>query len=135
MDVHASQDPVSDMPDDAAAKPDDQVGAVTRLPPGPEGFGGSSSTATGTSGLLAQFQHLIDQVVSAPVTREVAAKAAELAAVAAERAGPAARSIAAKTEVVGQSIADRAATFASSMRHDGDVPVESAPSAGGTPGS
>ena len=103
---------------------------MTRLPKATEGPGDATSSAT--SGLLAQFQHLIEQVVSAPVTREVAAKAAELAAVAAERAGPAARSIAARTELVGQSVAERATTFASSMRSQDVADMDPAASHGGT---
>jgi len=89
-------------------------------------------------GILAQLQQLIAQVTAAPVTREVAAKTAELAAVAAEKAGPAARSLAARTDEVGQSVAERAMTFASSMRSGGHADAESAerpPSAGNASGT
>jgi len=77
---------------------------------------GSGSASSAANGLLAQLQHLIASVASAPITREFAAKAAELAALAAEKTGPAARSLASKTEELSQSMADRANTFASSMR-------------------
>jgi hypothetical protein len=102
-------------------------GAVTSVPHDSSSRDGASSAATST-GLLAQLQQMIAQVAAAHVTREFAAKAAELAALAAERAGPAARSLADRTEVVGQSVVERATTFASSMRSDetahADAPTE-----------
>jgi hypothetical protein len=79
---------------------------------------GSGSTTAAANGLLAQLQQLISNVASAPVTREFAAKAAELAALAAEKTGPAARSLASRTEELSHSMAERATTFASSMRAD-----------------
>ncbi len=101
-------------------------GPMTRLPD-ESGRREGASSAAASSGLLAQLQQLITQVAAAHVTREFAAKAAELAALAAEKAGPAVRSLADKTEVVGQSVAERATTFASSMRSD-DTPAAGAPS-------
>ncbi len=91
-------------------------GSLTQTPH--EGGGESNRPPSGSMGLLAQLQRLITQVASAHVTREVAAKAAELAAVAAEKAGPAAHAVAERTEEVGQSVAERATAFASSMRSD-----------------
>jgi len=124
MDETPGEDHGIEMPE-AAGAAEPPVTAVTQGAHAPEGSGESSS-ATGAPGLLAQVQHLIEQVLSAPVTREFAAKAAELAALAAEKAGPAARSIGARTEVISQSVAERATTFASSMRHEGEATPDAA---------
>jgi len=107
--------------DPAADEPSATNGDLTTVPglDGGSSSGSSSSSGSASSaanGLLAQLQHLIASVASAPITREFAAKAAELAALAAEKTGPAARSLASKTEELSQSMADRANTFASSMR-------------------
>src|SRR6478609_8092330 len=96
-----------DTPDSADTGPDGGSpaptgagdGNVTRLPDD-TGRQGSTPPASGSSGILAQLQQLIAQVAAAPVTRDVAAKAAELAALTAEKAGPAARSLATRTEEV-----------------------------------
>ncbi len=125
MDETPGQDHGMEMPEAAGAAAEPPVTAVPQGADAPEGSGESSSAA-GTPGLLAQVQHLIEQVLSAPVTREFAAKAAELAALAAEKAGPAARSIGARTEVISQSVAERATTFASSMRNEGDATPDAA---------
>lgn len=64
---------------------------------------------------------------AAPVMREVAAKAAELAAVAGEKAGPIAHRAAGMTESVGQRVAARSKDFAADLRkpheEDGDAPT------------
>jgi len=68
--------------------------------------------------MVNQLQGMIDQVAtnSGPALRQVAAKAAELAAAAAKRAGPIAISIAARTDQVSQAVAGRAERFATDLR-------------------
>ena len=68
--------------------------------------------------MVTQLQSMIDTVAvrSGPVLREVAAKAAELAAVAGERAGPIAYKAAETTQKVGQQIADRGKEVAADLR-------------------
>ena len=109
-DTHGGQGPAADA--------NIHDGTVTRLPTDTGSRDSGTPSSAGSTGILAQLQQLISQVASAPVTREVAAKAAELAALAAEKAGPAARSLAERTESVGNSVAGRATTFASSLRSD-----------------
>jgi hypothetical protein len=75
--------------------------------------------------MLIQLQQMIDTVAvqAGPVMREVAAKAAELAAVAGEKAGPVAHRAAAVTESVGQRVAARSKVMAADLRRpraDGD---------------
>jgi hypothetical protein len=60
--------------------------------------------------------------------REVAAKAAELAAIAGEKAGPLAHKAAGMTEVMGQRVAARSKEVAADLRR----PRESAPGEAGT---
>jgi hypothetical protein len=71
--------------------------------------------------MLTQLQSMIDTVAvrSGPVLREVAAKAAELAAVAGERAGPFAYKAAETTQKVGQQIAERGKEVAADLRRQG----------------
>lgn len=81
---------------------------------------------------LAQLQHMIDRVTAeaGPVARDVAAKAAELAAVAGEKAGPFARRAADVTGDVGTRVAERSRRFADDMRHraaEGEAPPPDAP--------
>jgi hypothetical protein len=78
--------------------------------------------------MLGQLQSMIDQVAtnSGPALRQVAAKAAELAAAAAKRTGPIAVSIASKTEQVSQAVAGRAERLATDLRaaQDGETAAE-----------
>jgi hypothetical protein len=96
--------------------------------------------------MLIQLQQMIDNVSyqAAPVVREVAAKAAELAAVAGQKAGPLAYKAAGVTEQFGQRVAERSRTVAADLRsHDegqppasggqGDQPSEGQPGEPGTP--
>jgi hypothetical protein len=71
--------------------------------------------------MLTQLQAMIDTVAvrSGPVLREVAAKAAELAAVAGEHAGPIAYKAAETTQKVGQQIAERSKEVAADLRRGG----------------
>jgi ElaB/YqjD/DUF883 family membrane-anchored ribosome-binding protein len=68
---------------------------------------------------VGQLQGMIDSVAehAGPVLREVAAKAAELAAVAAENAGPALQRAADVTTEVGHKVATRSKEYAAELRH------------------
>ena len=67
---------------------------------------------------VGQLQGMIDSVAehAGPVLREVAAKAAELAAVAAENAGPALQKAANVTTEVGHKVATRSKEYAAELR-------------------
>jgi len=68
--------------------------------------------------MLVQLQQMIDTLATqaGPVMREVAAKAADLAAVAGEKAGPLAHKAAGMTESVGQRVAARSKEMAADLR-------------------
>lgn len=68
--------------------------------------------------MISQLQVMIDQAgkTAGPVLRDVAAKAAELAAVAAENAGPVAHKAANVTEHVGDRLAARSKDLAADLR-------------------
>jgi hypothetical protein len=67
---------------------------------------------------VGQLQEMIDQAgrQAGPVLRDVAAKAAELAAIAAEHAGPVAHKAADMTEQVGDKVAARSKVLATDLR-------------------
>ena len=77
---------------------------------------------SGASGLarewLTQLESMIQQVGTAavPVARQISAKAAELAALAAVKAGPAAQKAAELTTEYGQRFAEKAQAVASDLR-------------------
>jgi hypothetical protein len=73
--------------------------------------------------MLVQLQQMIDTLATqaAPVMREVAAKAAELAAIAGEKAGPLAHKAAGMTEQVGQRVAARSKEVAADLRRPRDA--------------
>ena len=79
---------------------------------------GQRPRSTAGREMLIQLQQMIDTVAlqAGPVMREVAAKAAELAAVAGEKAGPVAHRAAAATESVGQRVAARSKVMAADLR-------------------
>jgi hypothetical protein len=84
--------------------------------------------------MLIQLQQMIDTVSyqAAPVIREVAAKAAELAVVAGHKAGPLAYKAAEVTEQLGQKVAARSQSMADDLRRareDDSTPPDS-PSGG-----
>ena len=95
---------------------------------GEGGAGGTSGAAWDTGGWrvhdesardwVGQLQAMIDGVAehAGPVLREVAAKAAELAAVAAENAGPALQKAATMTTEVGHKVATRSKEYAAELR-------------------
>jgi hypothetical protein len=72
-------------------------------------------------GWVEQLQRMIDDVSrqAVPVMRRVAAKAAELAAVAGEKAGPLAHKAAAKTEEIGSMVAEKGKEMAADLRRAG----------------
>jgi hypothetical protein len=76
---------------------------------------------------MAQLQTMIDGVATAaaPHVREIAAKAAELAAKAGDAAGPFAKRAAGVTSDVGQKVAAKSRDFAADMRRmtETDVPA------------
>ena len=80
--------------------------------------------------MLIQLQQMIDTVAlqAAPVMREVAAKAAELAAVAGTKAGPVAHRAADMTEQLGQRVAARSKNIAADLRRPHDEPPPDASS-------
>lgn len=83
--------------------------------------GGSSSGAAGSSReWLAQLQTMIENITeqAGPVLREVSAKAAELAAVAGEKAGPVATRAAELTAEAGTKLAERSRDLAAEIRRD-----------------
>lgn len=84
----------------------------------PEGAPDEGTRARGGREMLVQLQQMIDTLATqaAPVMREVAAKAAELAAIAGEKAGPLAHKAAGVTENVGQRVAARSKEMAADLR-------------------
>jgi hypothetical protein len=100
---------------------------------GTTGAGGTAA-ATGRE-WLTQLQTMIENAATqaAPVMREVAAKAAELAAVAGEKAGPVAARAAELTAEAGHKIAERSRDLATELRRDQAARGEAADTAGGTP--
>lgn len=84
--------------------------------------------------MLVQLQQMIDTLATqaGPVMREVAAKAAELAAVAGEKAGPFAHKAAGLTESVGQRVAARSKEMAADLRRPHE-PTGSEPAANEEP--
>src|SRR3954471_22047681 len=78
--------------------------------------------ATGGRDMLIQLQQMIDTVSyqAAPVVRDIAAKAAELAAVAGAKAGPLAYKAAGVTDQLGQKVAARSRSMAEDLRRTGD---------------
>jgi hypothetical protein len=93
----------------------------------PGGAGTGTAGATGRE-WLAQLQSMIENAATqaAPVMREVAAKAAELAAVAGEKAGPVAARAAELTAEAGHRIAERSRDLAAELRREGATHAEGA---------
>ena len=114
------------MDESAKKEPDADAGAPAGGDAGaPEAEASASAWKVGgESGAtwLAQLQAMIDNVANqaGPVVREVAAKAAELAAVAADHAGPIAQRAAAVTQDVSVKVAERSRQVAADLRHATD---------------
>ncbi len=109
MNQPTNDEPMDDSGNPTGAAPDEM--GRSRVPTGRE--------------MLVQLQQMIDTLATqaAPVMREVAAKAAELAAVAGTKAGPLAHKAAGVTESVGQRVAARSKVVAADLRrnHPGDA--------------
>ncbi|MFN8621011.1 MAG: hypothetical protein U0869_09740 [Chloroflexota bacterium] len=103
--------------------------------PGTDPGTGAGSGRLDIQGMLNQLQGMIGKVAHAsePALREVAAKAAELAAVAADRAGPIAHQLADKTDEVSQVVAEKAGAFATSLRSPAQGAPGPAPDTGEPP--
>jgi hypothetical protein len=101
--------------------------------------GGDETGTRGTAGreMLVQLQQMIDTLATqaAPVMREVAAKAAELAAVAGEKAGPAAYRAAGVTQKVGERVAARSKEVAGQLRRQQEAETPAPTQASGDAGS
>lgn len=88
---------------------------------GEETNGASTGGAAGVGReWLAQLQSMIENITeqAGPVLREVSAKAAELAAVAGEKAGPVAARAAELTAEAGTKLAERSRDLAAGLRRD-----------------
>ena len=94
------------------------------------------SGTRGTAGreMLVQLQQMIDTLATqaAPVMREVAAKAAELAAVAGEKAGPVAYRAAGVAQNVGERVASRSKEMAAEWRRPPDPSASASPDSDAT---
>ena len=107
----------------------DQTGSDAEQPgeeqPGTSGWNARREQAARARELgerwVGQLQEMIDQAgrQAGPVLRDVAAKAAELAAVAAQNAGPVAHKAASVTEHVGDKLAARSKDLAADLRRGG----------------
>jgi hypothetical protein len=108
-----------------------------------ESFGWSSSggAESGRSAAgrewMTQLQSMIDNLATtaAPVMREIGAKAAELAALAGEKAGPIAHRAADVTATAGTKVAERGREVAAELRRDAARNGDSGSSGSGTTGS
>ena len=102
----------------AEATSDAASGGAGARPEEPATAGGQDADAAGWAG---QLQRMIDDIgrQAVPVIREVAAKAAELAAVAGEKAGPFAQKAAEKTAELGAAVAARGHEMATELRRPG----------------
>jgi hypothetical protein len=117
---------------------DEATAGAPREAPGQAPTPGDAGPDADAAGWGAQLQRMIDDIgrQAVPVIREVAAKAAELAAVAGEKAGPFAQKAAEKTAEFGAVVAARGHEMASELRRpDDDGPAApAAPAAGSAPG-
>ena len=83
----------------------------------------SRSGSPTTEPVLRQLDTIIENVTNyaTPVLREIAARAAELAAKAGQAAGPIAQKAADRTGEVGDMVASKSRAFASDLRNDADA--------------
>jgi hypothetical protein len=98
-----------------------------------------SDTGRGATGRewVAQLQSMIDNLATnaAPVVREIGAKAAELAALAGEKAGPIAHRAADVTATAGTKMAERGREVAAELRRDAARNGDSGTAGNGTSSS
>lgn len=115
-------------------------GAGANGGPSDETFGWTNPDEPATGGdarataerMVGQLQSMIDSLATqaAPVVRQIGAKAAELAAIAADRAGPLAHKAADATADASGRLAEKSRTWASDLRNrvdgsDGDAEADS----------
>lgn len=107
------------MPPTGDPSPSDDPWATTGERETGEGQAGSDTARD----WMSQLQSMIDNVATqaAPVMREVGAKAAELAALAGEKAGPIAHKAAEVTEAAGSKLAERGRVVAADLRRDAEA--------------
>jgi len=100
-----------------AAPGADETFGWTAADPAASGQAGTGNTA---ERMIAQLQSMIDSIATqaAPVVRQVGIKAAELAAAAADRAGPIAHKAADATADASVKIAERSRVLAADLRRD-----------------
>lgn len=100
--------------------------------PGAEPAEAASTTAREW---MTQLQAMIDNVAThaAPVMREIGAKAAELAAIAGEKAGPFAQRAAEVTAEAGTKLAERGREVAAELRRDAGAASTGTTVTSGTP--
>jgi hypothetical protein len=99
---------------------DDQpINPITEDQPAAEPAAEEAPSTSKAREWLAQLEAMIQDVATqaAPVARQVGAKAAELAAVAAVKAGPVAHRAADLTTDYGQRFAEKAQSVAADLRH------------------
>ncbi len=89
----------------------------------------SGSTGPTSEPVVRQLDSIIDNLAgyAVPVLREIAARAADLAAKAGEAAGPIAQKAAEKTEAVGGRLATKGREVASDMRRDASATAMNPP--------
>ena len=100
---------------------------------GEPGSGAGSDARATAERMIGQLQAMIDTMATqaAPVVRQIGAKAAELAAVAADRAGPLVHRAADATADASGRLANRSRTWAADLRNTGSD--EAAATAEGSP--
>lgn len=122
------------MTDEPTTNPSDSGGSSRG--PADETFGWTAEQQGGGSNRgrewVAQLQAMIENLAeqATPVIREVGAKAAELAALAGDKAGPAAHKAAEFTAEAGQKIASRSRDLAAELRRDQAAGTPSAEATG-----
>src|SRR3954453_13395493 len=121
----------SDRPADPVGPGIDDSGNPTNAAPD----NGDKPRAPAGREMLIQLQQMIDTVAyqARPVMRDVAAKAAELAAVAGQKAGPLAYKAAEVTEQFGQRVAERSRTVAADLRRSDEGQAATSPAEGDQP--
>lgn len=108
---------------------DDSANPTASAPGADETFGWTADDSTTSAGaasgttaerMVSQLQSMIDSIATqaAPVVRQVGIKAAELAAAAADRAGPFAHKAADATADASVKIAERSRVIAADLRRD-----------------
>ena len=108
------------MTDDATKTTGSETGSRTDDFAWTEPEQGAGGTGTQAREWLSQLQAMIEKLAtqSAPVIREVGAKAAELAAIACDKAGPVAQRAAEFTGKAGEKIAEKSRDLAAELRRD-----------------